>query len=340
MVDIDDLSIGKLLGAGSEGAVYAAWYMETPVAVKRFNRVEDSLHEVGMYLGVGSHDNVVGLRALCQHEGAMFLILEYCPRGTLDAMLHHSAPLQWDPARMVPFVRSIARGMHHLHARGIVHRDLKPAYVFSFTFFSLFFLLPSLFVLLIRHCMLFECRNIFVGHGQTMKVGDFGMARYLGPAPHPTSTTSPPSSPQQQPPNLVRLSPGIIGTSQYAAPELINDVLRPDVDSDVEWAMKVDVWSFGVTLWEVIERKRPFEGMSQVGMESMWLNNPYQSRLPAVKVPETMDAGGKRILRGLSDLVEDCTRLDPMERPTFGTVLRRLRRLGGETNSTGGGGGV
>ena len=33
-----------------------------------------------MYLRVGSHDNVVALRGLCQHEGAMFLVLEYCPR--------------------------------------------------------------------------------------------------------------------------------------------------------------------------------------------------------------------------------------------------------------------
>ena len=80
VIDYEELAMGKLLGAGSEGAVYAAWYLETPVAVKRFNRVEDSLHEVAMYLGVGSHDNVVALRALCQHEAAMYLVLEYCPR--------------------------------------------------------------------------------------------------------------------------------------------------------------------------------------------------------------------------------------------------------------------
>lgn len=80
VIEYDDLQLGRLLGSGSEGAVYAAWYLETPVAVKRFNRVEDSLHEVGMYLGVGSHDNVVALRALCQHEAAMYAVLEYCPR--------------------------------------------------------------------------------------------------------------------------------------------------------------------------------------------------------------------------------------------------------------------
>lgn len=80
VVDFDDLQLGKILGVGSEGSVHAAWYLDTPVAVKQFNRVEDSLHEVGMYLGVGSHDNVLALRALCQHEGAMYLVLEFCPR--------------------------------------------------------------------------------------------------------------------------------------------------------------------------------------------------------------------------------------------------------------------
>jgi len=80
VIEFDDLQLGRLLGSGSEGAVYAAWYLETPVAVKRFNKVDDSVHEIGMFLGVGSHDNVVALRALCQHEDAMYLVLEYCPR--------------------------------------------------------------------------------------------------------------------------------------------------------------------------------------------------------------------------------------------------------------------
>lgn len=132
--------------------MYAAWLLESPVAVKKFGRVEDSLHEarpgglaaeqrrrvgaraggrlprrhrasprpvtspatpqppltpqsrrthcrpgphracarlppahparpqVEMYLLLGSHDNIVALRGLCQHDGCMYLVLEYCPR--------------------------------------------------------------------------------------------------------------------------------------------------------------------------------------------------------------------------------------------------------------------
>lgn len=47
-------------------------------------------------------------------------------------MLHHTAQTRWDPQKLVPIVRSIARGLYHLHSRRprIMHRDIKPANVF------------------------------------------------------------------------------------------------------------------------------------------------------------------------------------------------------------------
>lgn len=80
----------------------------------------------------GSHDNIVALRGLCQHQGKLFLVMEYCPRGTLDLLLHHTPVKRWDPAPLLRLVRSIARGMLHLHTRKppILHRDLKPANIF------------------------------------------------------------------------------------------------------------------------------------------------------------------------------------------------------------------
>ena len=84
------------------------------------------------YHYAGSHDNIVGLRGLCQHGDDLYLVMEYCPRGTLDVMLHHSAAARWDAAKLVSMVRSIARGMLHLHTRKppMLHRDLKPGNIF------------------------------------------------------------------------------------------------------------------------------------------------------------------------------------------------------------------
>lgn len=45
---------------------------------------------------------------------------------------------------------------------------------------------------------------------------------------------------------------------------------------DSEWALKLDVWSFGVTLWEVLERRRPFEGLSQHAVQAQWMYDPVR----------------------------------------------------------------
>jgi serine/threonine protein kinase len=63
--------------------------------------------------------------------------------------------------KLLPLMRSIARGLLHLHSRqpAILHRDIKPA-------------------------------NVFVGHGMVMKIGDFGMSRHVFPTPADTAAAS------------------------------------------------------------------------------------------------------------------------------------------------------
>lgn len=69
---------------------------------------------------------------------------------------------------------------------------------------------------------------------------------------------------------------------------------------ETEWALKLDVWSFGVTLWEILERRRPFEGLSQNAVQAQWMADPYSARLPPVRLPEGIDRAGKCVYRGLS----------------------------------------
>ncbi|KAI3431344.1 hypothetical protein D9Q98_004402 [Chlorella vulgaris] len=301
MVDFRDLVFGKFLGEGAEGSVYAAWYRETPVAVKRTS----SLMEVEMNLHAGAHDNIVGLRGLCSHGSHLYLIMELCPRGTLDVLIHKGAgsshPL--DPHKLLPIVRSIARGMLHLHTRrpAVFHRDLKPG-------------------------------NCFIGHGGVVKVGDFGMSRY---ATAQWRT-------QEADGALERtLTPGVIGTAAYSAPELLNPESPEASDADrqatsevEERIAKADVYSFGVTLWEIMERKRPFAGMDGFQIQTQWYLDPQGMRLPPPVVPEDCPPAARLIMDTLVALVASCTHWDPDQRPNFQTILATLRTAAG-----GGGGG-
>ncbi len=79
-----------LTGAGAEGEVYAAWWRDSMVAVKRFNRASDSIHELRMHtaVGTGGHDeNIVPLRGYCRRDDAVYLVMEYCPRCEFEAAL-------------------------------------------------------------------------------------------------------------------------------------------------------------------------------------------------------------------------------------------------------------
>ncbi|KAK9801881.1 hypothetical protein WJX73_006907 [Symbiochloris irregularis] len=291
MIEYDDLSFGKFLGQGAEGSVYAAWYMDTPVAVKQ----TDSGSEVKMNLAAGSHDNIVALRGLCEHEGKVFLVMEYCPRGTLDLLLHHNMALPWDPLRLLRMVRSIARGMLHLHTRKppILHRDLKPA-------------------------------NIFVGHGLTMKIGDFGMSRHVWE----------PTPAQGMQGNLERsLTAGTIGTAAYCAPEVLDPASpSPGRETSAQTILKSDVYSFGVLLWETLMRQRPWDGMNGFQIQTRWYMDEDMT-LPPVPVPAVGEAG-REVLTVLAALVVDCTALNPSQRPTFRTILDRLRPLGSAASMT------
>ncbi len=288
VIEFDSITMGKLLGSGSEGDVHAAWYLESPVAVKRFNRLEDASHEAGMYLSTGNRDNIVSLRALCQHHENIYLVMEYCPRGTLDAMLHYtSRSIQWHPIKLLPLIRGICRGMHHLHSRGIIHRDLKPG-------------------------------NIFIGHGSTMKIGDFGMACIVAPG-------------QIKAKEFVKTTVDevfeLVGTLQYTAPELINPSLRSSSSDLLESSKKVDVYSFGITLFEILERRRPYDGIDGVAIQGMWLNSPYTAQRTAnlkLKIPVDEQDSAK-LYQSLSDLIDDCLRLDPDQRPSFQSILQRLK---------------
>lgn len=69
--------------------------------------------------------NITQLYDYGEADGRPFMVLEFCPGGTLEEQLEPGRPL--DDERTRTIAREVASGLGHAHARGLVHRDLKPA---------------------------------------------------------------------------------------------------------------------------------------------------------------------------------------------------------------------
>ncbi|XP_046976674.1 epithelial discoidin domain-containing receptor 1-like [Vanessa cardui] len=85
-----------------------------------------------------------------------------------------------------------------------------------------------------------------------------------------------------------------------------------------------DVWSFGVTVWEVLTYclAKPFEEMNDdqvVTNASDWRYGARGARVPAAPLP--------RCRRELYDLMHECWRREPIQRPRFHDLHRFLDRM-------------
>jgi serine/threonine protein kinase len=133
---IDRYQILEKIGEGGMATVYKAHdtRLERDVALKlirrsafppemldnilaRFEREAKSLARL-------SHPNIVTVHDYGEHDGAPYLVLEYCPGGDLRQRLH-GKPLDWREA--LPLILPIARALKAAHGAGVIHRDVKPS---------------------------------------------------------------------------------------------------------------------------------------------------------------------------------------------------------------------
>ena len=122
------------LGRGGMGVVLRAWdsLVGEEVAIKvllsaasersraRFEREVEALARL-------EHPNVVRVREHGEHRGQPYLVMDFVPGQSLDALLEASGTLA--PADAVELTLQLARGLEHAHERGVLHRDVKPANV-------------------------------------------------------------------------------------------------------------------------------------------------------------------------------------------------------------------
>ncbi|KAK3432535.1 hypothetical protein EUGRSUZ_D00034 [Eucalyptus grandis] len=101
---------------------------------------------------------------------------------------------------------------------------------------------------------------------------------------------------------------GVRGTLPWMAPELLNG-------SSNKVSEKVDVFSFGIVLWEILTGEEPYANMHYGAIIGGIVNNTLRPPVPNYCDPEW------RLL------MEQCWAPDPVARPSFTEIARRLRAM-------------
>lgn len=310
MVNEDSVRFGRKIAEGNYGFVKEGHYAGHKVAIKTLKRpLDDDDPEVALDFGrecetlmAIRHKNLlIFFGAGTTSENKAFMVTEFMALGSLKEVIADTTrhQLQW-PIR-IKIATHVASGMAHLHTLGIVHRDLKSA-----------------------NCLLNEALDAKVADFGTSKLVTVGRSKLIntetslgkkgkgkkGKGKDKDSLHAPTAT----------MTKGV-GTPLWMAPELFV--------GGTKYGSEVDVWSFGMVMWELATRKVPWDDEIDTKVYIKFYGQ-LADALEAGKRPR-VDVEVAQNNPGFVALLKECWAQKPESRPEFPAVVRLLGELKGGT---------
>jgi len=161
---IGKYKILSTIGSGGFGTVYLAedTWIDKKVALKVPHKQSVDFGELlrePRLLASLNHPNIVTILTAEKQENVFFIVMEFVPGETLEALVTREGAL--DVSRALDYTCQISNAVDHAHRHGVLHRDLRPS-------------------------------NVIVAESGMLKVADFGTSRFLEIAAHGTTVIGSP----------------------------------------------------------------------------------------------------------------------------------------------------
>ncbi|XP_013873238.1 focal adhesion kinase 1 isoform X3 [Austrofundulus limnaeus] len=260
----DRIELGCCIGEGQFGDVHQGVYIcsDNPalsVAVKTCkNSTSDSVREKflqeALTMRQFDHPHIVKLMGVIT-ENPVWIIMELCTLGELRSFLQ-VRKYSLDLASLILYSYQLSTALAYLESKRFVHRDIA-------------------------------ARNVLVSTVDCVKLGDFGLSRYMEDS------------------SYYKASKGKLPI-KWMAPESIN--FR-------RFTSASDVWMFGVCMWEILMFGiKPFQGVKNNDVIGR-IENGERLAMPP-QCPPT-----------LYSLMTKCWSYDPSKRPRFQELKTQLSTI-------------
>uniref|UniRef100_A0A803MES9 non-specific serine/threonine protein kinase n=1 Tax=Chenopodium quinoa TaxID=63459 RepID=A0A803MES9_CHEQI len=344
-IDLRKLNMGDAFAQGAFGKLYRGTYEGEEVAIKILERpendqdraqlMEQQFQQEVMMLATLKHPNIVRFIGACRKPMVWCIVTEYAKGGSVRQFLtkrhNRSVPLKL----AVKQALDVARGMEYVHQLGLIHRDLKSDNLLIFADKS------------IKIADFGVARIEVQTEGMTPETGTY---RWMAPydlAFHWLAFEPSDGIVAQDTADIKKLLALItlqklcllhhcwafLSLSVMFQLRLLiflsvtcvfhlSVALVSEMIQHRPYTQKVDVYSFGIVLWELITGMLPFQNMTAVQAAFAVVNKGVRPIIPADCLPV------------LAEIMTRCWDPNPDVRPPFSDVVKMLEHAETEIMTT------